>query len=296
MTSSAFLGRAFAIELRGRGHRDEHGAAYQEIYRDVHSHWGSCFLSRNDNGRVRKLTAKAIEKEFEMLGPGDPKITKRRHPIVSIERDSTPKYYHEIPPYFHVLYCDLDNQDIHIFLWLPLEKEPLKQGMALLPLLKKWMLSFPLLFGTATPAFLIDFNVKNLARVQDEEIRKVRARYPEYQYFPGGAAGRRLDGFLNWGLINFVGPDLLARMGGEAALRSHLPKGFSCEAVGQSAIIVAASHKCDGPEGVLCAEDQAAYRRLADFLAPYRSTIYNTEFWPTEEWDRMKVDWNAMPD
>ena len=254
------------INLYANGHRDVAGLAYKRAVEDIQHRLATFFVARNDNGKLRKLTPKAILKEhaeFDTIDRSEnPK--KTRYPLVYISRYSN-REGRELPPMFNIGYSDYD-QDFSLSLTLPLEDDVRAQALKVLLMVQTWLPGFPLHCGTITPTMV---HAHGYAR---QEIKMITERLPVLLDAHDNFA--ILDGLTNWGMITLLGPELTARLGGFDQLRRDIPHGFDVQESSGNSIIVAQAD-------VFALTDTAKsraetpYRELCAYFDPIRSSTYS---------------------
>lgn len=273
----------YALSLFARGHRNEWGDAYREVYEDIQTHYGSLFLTRNANGRLSRLTKAATLEEARALAPSDAK----RHPIVAISHYSNTEG-DEAPTFFQLLVSDRGSE-LHLLLFLDLQESRNEQLSALL---RKWLSSLPVFCGTASPAFA--HAEQATSTITYPEMTRMRAACPGFQFVPHPPIGDYFDGLPNWGETTILGSDLTSRLGGTDAIARTLPAGVIAECVGSSLVLTAPQWTCGRSADPLTDADRAGFQSLADFLVPCRNSIYDDGYMPIEEWNRMTTSWHPQ--
>lgn len=276
-----------ALTLMGKGARTEFGAAYQKIFDDLEAGWGLLFTHRNDNGRIRKLTKAARGKERDKLSPS---AAEHEVPIVLIDHFAQGDLpFLPVSPRFQLLYA---SDEIRIELHLDMEDDVRAQAESLRPMVQAWLDDFPLVYGTISPALAQSDSYSST--IEFVEFLDARIVHPGVQFISAPAMARSLDGLGNWGEITLLGKDIVQRMGGPDALRQSAPGGIHVEVTGQCAVLSAS----DKTSSLACTRLSDAHRTnysdLARFLAPQRCSVYSNGHMPTEEWDRLTVDWSAV--
>lgn len=267
-----------AIHLIGTGTRASVGETYQKMYEDIDRNWGSQFLTRNDNGRRRKLTAKARAKQHQSLSPNE----SESEPLVVITHYSTADG-RKVPPYFSLLSAE---DEFLLELFLPLEADTRHQADDLLKLVAGWLPGPSFVGGTISPAIVHSANAK--WTVEDPEFVRARSELPGFQFVPFPPVLGHLNGLGNWGEITLLGPDTLNK----ASVRKsgNLPSWLSVQLLEAGAAVQAADR--DVSLAAISFNDAHSlfYREMAELLKPARSSAYD-KYLPDEEWFRVNVDW-----
>lgn len=278
--NSSSIHPGVAISLYAKGHRNNAGEIYSQLYKDIESRWGMEFVARNSNGRIRRATKASQQKELESLQASHLK----RHPIVAISRYSNLEG-DEVPTYFSLVYSDLD-EELSMLLFLT---RTAFNGAEVHSLLRQWLRELPLFCGSVSPACAHAGSASDSIRYSD--YISARAAFPGHQFVPHPPISAHFDGFANWGEFTLAGPDLLQRMAGPDVVKNGAPEGFQVEFIGGNAIISASDSLC--LSGDISDATRAAFRSLADWLRPHMNSTYAKGFIPVQEWDRLSVDWAA---
>lgn len=269
-----------AISLYAKGHRNHAGGIYAQLYKDIESRWGTEFVTRNANGRIRRATEASKQKELESLQASNLK----RHPIAAISRYSNLEG-DEVPTYFSLVYSDL-NEELSMLLFLT---RTAFDRADVHSLLRQWLGQLPLFCGSVSPACAHAGSANDSIRYID--YIAARAAFPGHQFVPHPPISGHFDGFSNWGEFTLAGPDLLKKMGGPDAVQDGAPEGFEVEFIGENAIIRGSESLCLSDP--ISDATRTAFRSLADWLRPYMNSTYAKGFVPVPEWDRLLVDWTV---
>jgi hypothetical protein len=265
-----------------RGHRNEWGGAYRRVYEEIQKRYGTLFIKRNAEGRLRQVTPAARLKEAEALAPSN----ANRHPIVAITHYSNAEG-DEVPTYFSLIYSDVDTELV-LTLFLDLAEQTNQQ---LLDELRNWVRDLPIFCGTASPAFAHDSRAKDT--VVYKKYLTARAGHPGFQFVPHPPIGGYFDGVPNWGPITILGEELVAKLGDHDTILRTVPSGFAGEFLGKSLLLSSSQFTCHEPASRLTSGDRLAFQSLADFLAPCRNSSYSDGYIPMEEWNRLTTDWDG---